>query len=156
MLQDVLCVPLMLSTSYQLFLRIRVFVFLNLCFGICFCNRAIRLLFSVLSKHIIIIIISKSKYSAMAALVWLFLRNDLRPAMKRAAAFLVLLCVFQEFLAQWVILFRPDCWFSKFRFQNSFNGSFNTLHCFSKRITEHLFLQGAFSTVLSAINSFSG
>ncbi|VDN29581.1 unnamed protein product [Gongylonema pulchrum] len=39
-------------------------------------------------------------YVAMAALVWLFSRNDLQPSMKRFVVFLIALCVFHEFIAQ--------------------------------------------------------
>lgn len=39
-------------------------------------------------------------FSAMAALVWLFTRNDLRSGMKRVVALLIALCVFHEFIEQ--------------------------------------------------------
>ncbi|VBB31305.1 unnamed protein product [Acanthocheilonema viteae] len=39
-------------------------------------------------------------YVAMAALVWLFTRNDLRLGMKRIVALLIALCVFHEFVEQ--------------------------------------------------------
>ncbi|VDP21649.1 unnamed protein product [Onchocerca flexuosa] len=37
---------------------------------------------------------------AMAALVWLFTRNDLRSGMRRIVALLIALCVFREFIEQ--------------------------------------------------------
>ncbi|VDN81910.1 seven transmembrane domain protein, putative [Brugia malayi] len=39
-------------------------------------------------------------YVAMAALVWLFTRNDLRSGMRRIVALLIALCVFHEFIEQ--------------------------------------------------------
>ncbi|VDK81711.1 unnamed protein product [Litomosoides sigmodontis] len=39
-------------------------------------------------------------YIAMAALVWLFTRNDLRSGMRRIVALLIALCVFREFIEQ--------------------------------------------------------
>ncbi|CAG9535980.1 unnamed protein product [Cercopithifilaria johnstoni] len=39
-------------------------------------------------------------YVAMAALVWLFTRNDLRSGMRRIVALLIVLCVFREFIEQ--------------------------------------------------------
>ncbi|EFO18324.1 hypothetical protein LOAG_10170 [Loa loa] len=36
----------------------------------------------------------------MAALVWLFTRNDLRSGMKRMVTLLIALCVFHEFIEQ--------------------------------------------------------
>ncbi|VDM96823.1 unnamed protein product [Thelazia callipaeda] len=39
-------------------------------------------------------------YIAMAALVWLFTRNDLRSGMRRVVVLLITLCVFHEFIEQ--------------------------------------------------------
>uniref|UniRef100_A0A915PIM1 BOS complex subunit TMEM147 n=1 Tax=Setaria digitata TaxID=48799 RepID=A0A915PIM1_9BILA len=44
-------------------------------------------------------------YIAMAALVWLFTRNDLRSGMKRIVALLITLCVFHEFIEQAAVVY---------------------------------------------------
>ncbi|VDK87177.1 unnamed protein product [Onchocerca ochengi] len=41
----------------------------------------------------------------MAALVWLFTRNDLRSGMRRIVALLIALCVFREFIEQSAIVY---------------------------------------------------
>lgn len=56
MFQDVFCVSLMVSSFCWLFLWfvfLVLFIFLNLCFHVCFCNRGLKLLLSVLNKHIL-------------------------------------------------------------------------------------------------------
>ncbi|MCP9258710.1 Transmembrane protein [Dirofilaria immitis] len=44
-------------------------------------------------------------YVAMAALVWLFTRNDLRLGMRRIVALLIALCVFREFVEQAAVVY---------------------------------------------------